>query len=174
VWRFVRGVIGNAVVWSGGWFVAAAGVFTTLAVTGIAHPDHWFDIVRGAAMFGVMGGISGTAFSLYIALRYRGQRLTNIHWLRFGLGGAVAIGIFVPSFIAFMRMVNGDPPLGAIPLLKNALVGVVFGGAAAAMSLRAAQLADRFLPAAGPRTSAVGAGGYQHVADERTTVAAER
>lgn len=98
--RRLRGVLGNALVWGGGWFAATFAVLATLRVFGFAPAESsWGDALRFALRSGVMGAIAGTAFSSFIALRYRGRRLSEISWVRFGIGGAVVTGLFVPAFL---------------------------------------------------------------------------
>ncbi len=110
--RRLRGALGNALVWAAGWFTAAFGLFTVLKLVGVAPEGAtWEGLVRMSAMVGVMGGLAGTAFATFIGLRYRGRRLSEISWVRFGLGGAVVTGLFVPSFIIVARLIAGDPAL---------------------------------------------------------------
>ena len=146
VYRRLRGVLGNAIVWGAGWFIVALIVTTAVGLIGGASLARWPDAVRGALMFGVMGGIASTAFSLFIALRYRGKRLSDISWIRFGIGGGIVAGLFVPTFIIVMRFLSGDPFLAVQALLRNGIVGLAFGGAAAAITMKVAQSAERSLP----------------------------
>lgn len=145
--RLIRGAVGNALVWGGAWFVSALAIFTTLKLTGVAHAP-WESAVRGAAMFAVMGTITGTAFSTYIGLRYRGRRLAEINWVRFGISGGILTGIFVPTFISFMRFIGGEGMLSLQALAFNGAVTAVLGGVAAAASIKLAQLGERRLPRA--------------------------
>jgi hypothetical protein len=142
--RIIRGAVGNALVWGGAWFVSALGIFATLKLIGVAH-GPWDGALRGAAMFAVMGTITGTAFSTYIGLRYRGRRLTEISWVRFGISGGILTGLFVPTFISIMRFLSGDPMLPLQALLFNGAVTAVLGGGAAGASMKLAQLGERRL-----------------------------
>ncbi len=145
--RRLRGALGNALVWAAGWFTAAFGLFTVLKLVGVAPEGAtWEGLVRMAAMVGVMGGLAGTAFATFIGLRYRGRRLSEISWVRFGLGGAVVTGLFVPSFIIVARLIAGDPALPLEALVDDAVLGVVFGGVAAGGSLWLAQRVAPQLP----------------------------
>ncbi len=145
--RRVRAVLGNAVVWGAGWFAAGMVVLTgfTIADGGFAAVS-WIPILKSAAKFGVVGAISGGAFSSFILLRYQGRRLASINWVRFGLGGGLVTGLFVPAFIVVMRLVSGDPFLPVRALVSNGILGAVLGGTAAGATLKLAQVADRLLP----------------------------
>jgi hypothetical protein len=145
--RRLRGVAGNALVWGGGWFAATFAVLAMLRIFDFAPPgSSWGDGLRFALRSGVMGAIAGTAFSSFITLRYQGRRLSDISWLRFGIGGAVVTGLFVPAFLVVARLLSGDDFLPLSALLRNGLFGAVFGGAAAGASLKLAQLAHSPLP----------------------------
>jgi hypothetical protein len=143
--RLIRGAVGNALVWGGAWFASSLAIFATLKLTGVAHAP-WDAALRGAAMFAVMGTITGTAFSTYIGWRYRGRRLAEINWVRFGISGGILTGLFVPTFISFMRFISGDPVLPLQALAFNGAVTAVLGGVAAAASLKLAQLGEKRLP----------------------------
>lgn len=147
VFRRLRGALGNALVWGVGWFTAAFGMFAALRLFGIlpAAP-FWEAYGEEAIKFGVVGGMAGGAFSSFIRWRYHGRRLSNISWVRFGIGGGVVTGLFVPAFIVVMRLLSGDPFLPLEALLSNGLVGAVFGGVAAGGSLKVAQFGDTLLP----------------------------
>jgi hypothetical protein len=67
-------------------------------------------------------------------------------WWRFGIVGGLVTGFFVPAFISFMRFISGEAPLSFESLFRNGMVGLVFGAAAAAASLRLAQFANAPLP----------------------------
>jgi len=147
IFRRLRGALGNALVWGVGWFTSAFTVFAALRVAGIIPPAiSWEAGLDTAIRLGVMGVIAGGAFSSVIRLLYHGRRLSEISWVRFGIGGAVVTGLFVPTFISVMRLIEGDGFLPLESLLTNGLIAAVFGGAAAGGSLKLAQLADTLLP----------------------------
>ncbi len=147
IFRTLRGVVGNALVWGAGWFAATLVVLATLRVIGAdSESGSWVPELQFAARSGIMGAIAGTAFATFIRLWYRGRRLSDLNWVRFGLGGALVIGLFVPAFLVVARLLSGDDFLPLSALLRNGFVGAVFGGAAAGVSLKLAQLADRYLP----------------------------
>jgi hypothetical protein len=140
----LRGAFGNAIVWGLGWFTAALAAFGALRVVGILTVP-WADVLVTAGKAGIIGGVAGGVFSSVIGLLYHGRRLSEISWVRFGIGGGVVAGLFVPIFLQLMNWFSGD---GLVPLelvLDDALLAVVFGGAAAAGSLKLAQRADTSL-----------------------------
>ena len=145
--RRLRGIVGNAIVWGAAWFTIAIAVFSVVHLLG--GTGSWLGLLQLALRCGVMGGIAGTVFSTFISLRYQGQRIANISWIRFGIGGGIVTALFVPGFIILMRFLSGDPPLAVNALLSNGLFGAVFGGAAAAGSIRIAQLAAGYVPGEG-------------------------
>ncbi len=151
LFRRLRGAVGNALVWGAGWFAFATVLFGLRQLFGAASPDDsWLDVIRTAARFGVMGTIAGGAFSSFIGLWYRGRRVSEINWVKFGLGGGVVTGLFVPTFIVVMRLISGDDFLPLRHLAFNGLVGAVLGGAAAAVSMKVAQLSQGLLSGRDP------------------------
>ena len=150
IWRRVRGAIGNAVVWGGAWAASAMVVFGVLRVTGILSEGHIGDAIFVAARFGVVGAIASVAFSSIVRLLYRGRRLSDISWIRFGIGGAVVGGVFVMGIIVVNKLVTGEPMVPIQSLLTNGLMAATFGGIAAAGSLRLAQRAEEVPTAAIP------------------------
>lgn len=144
--RRLRGTLGNAAVWAGGWFAVALAIFVTFRVLGGAPETSWVEGLEVAAKFGIVGGVAGTAFASAIRFLYHGRRLSEIRWVRFGIGGAVVTGVFMPVFFQTMNWLSGT---GLVPwelLLDDALLTAVFGGAAAAVSLKIAQHAAVALP----------------------------
>jgi hypothetical protein len=138
--------VGNALVWGAGWTACALVAFAALKVAGILSPSViWLDSIIIAGRFGVMGGIVGGAFSLLIGLLYRGRRLADISWVRFGLRGGIMAGLFVPTFLTAARLLSGDTFLPMENLLTNGLLSAAFGGVAAGVSLKLAQRANPLL-----------------------------
>ena len=140
--RRLRGALGNALVWGAGWSAAAFAVMVTMRLAGAMSDASWLQMFALAVKFGVIGTIAGGAFSAVIGLVYRGRRLSEINWIRFALGGAVVTGVFVPLFLQTMNLLSGD---GLVPwalVTDDAVLTAVFGGVAAACSLRLAQWAD--------------------------------
>jgi len=141
--RRLRGLLGNAVAWGGLWFLATLAVSTLLGI--FEGPFIWAGIWRGAARVGVVGGLSGVVFSTFIGLRYHGRRLSEISWVRFGLGGGVVAGLFLPALMFVGRTVSGDGPLALGKYLTRALLVAGFGAVAAAATMWLAQRGDRML-----------------------------
>jgi len=146
VFRRLRGAFGTAIVWAGGWCLATLAVFATVRVLGGFPGTSWVEGLEVAVKFGIVGGIAGTAFSSVISLVYHGRRLSEISWVRFGIGGAVVTGLFMPVFFQTMNWVSGDGLVPWVLVLDDALLTAAFGGAAAAISLKIAQHAAPALP----------------------------
>ncbi|MDP3675881.1 MAG: hypothetical protein Q8R44_12435 [Novosphingobium sp.] len=147
IFRRLRGALGNALVWGVGWFTAAFAGFAVLRVAGILPETlSWAQGLGVAIRFGIVGVFAGGAFSSVIRLLYHGRRLSEISWVRFGIGGAVVTGLFVPVFLQTMNLLSGD---GLVPwelVLDDGLGTAAFGGVAAAVSLKLAQRAVTVLP----------------------------
>ena len=144
IFRRLRGALGNALVWGVGWFTAALVLFATLRIAGI-FTVSWTDILVTAGRAGIVGGVAGGAFSIAIRLLYHGRRLSEISWVRFGIGGGVVTGLFVPVFLQIMNLLSGD---GLVPwalVLDDIPLTAVFGAVAAGGSLRLAQYAEAAL-----------------------------
>ena len=90
--RRLRGAVGNAVVWGAAWAGSALAVFGVLRITGVVPQGNIGDALFVATRFGVVGAIASLAFSGLVRLVYRGRRLSEISWVRFGIGGAVVAG----------------------------------------------------------------------------------
>ncbi len=139
--RRLRGAIGNAILWGAGWSALGLGVLAALRLAGAAPDLSVLDGVGLVAKFGIIGVVTGTAFSAAIGLLYRHRRLQDISAVRFGIGGAVLAGVFVPTFFQVMNVLSGD---GMVPMqyvLDDSVWATVFGGIAAAGSLKLAQRA---------------------------------
>jgi hypothetical protein len=169
LFRRLRGAVGNAVVWGAGWATLGFAVFATLKVAGILPAEaSWLDAVTLAAKLGIIGGVAGTAFSAVVGLLYRGRRLSDISAVRFGAGGALMAGLFVPAFFQVMNLLTGDGlvPMGLV--LDDILWAMAFGGIAAGASLTLAQRADTLLPGSSQdRSNLLGSGDLLAAADDR-------
>ncbi|HEX8451284.1 MAG TPA: hypothetical protein VF647_04250 [Longimicrobium sp.] len=147
--RRLRGAIGNVLVWGAGWTALALAVFAVLKSVGFLPAEViWLDGLGIAARLGVMGGIVGGAFSLAVGTLYRGRRLAEMSVVRFGVGGGVMAGLFVPLFLETMSVLSGG---GLIPpglILDDAALAALFGAVAAGGSLKLAQRAEHALPEA--------------------------
>lgn len=140
--RRLRAALGNALVWGAGWSAAAFVVMVVMRLAGAGDDMSLLHMIGMAVKFGVWGTIVGGVFSAVIGLWYRGRRLSEISVLRFAIGGAVITGVFVPLFMQAMNLLSGD---GLVPwslVNDDAVITAVFGGVAAAVSLKLAQRAD--------------------------------
>ena len=143
----LRGAIGNVLTWGVAWFGIALALFATLLIVGILPSTiSWGDVLVYAVRAGIVGAAAGGAFSTVIGLVYRGRRLSEISWVRFGIGGGIVTGLFVPLFLQTMNLLSGD---GLVPwglVLDDGLLTAAFGTVAAGGTLKVAQLADKTLP----------------------------
>ena len=136
----LRGIFKNAVVWGAGWGVLGTAVASIIRLTD--NLPLWQAILDGIGMgvrIGVVGGITGAAFAAFISAAYRGKRLSEIHWLKFGLGGLILGGLFVPAFLETMSLLSGG---GFVPfnLINDDMVmSALFGGITAAGTMLIAQ-----------------------------------
>jgi len=143
--RRLRGAFGNGLVWAGAWFTGALVLFATLRVTGVLTAS-WAQGLATAGRAGIIGGVAGVAFSSVIRLVYHGRRLSEISWVRFGIGGGVVTGLFVPLFLQLMNLLSGDGLVAWALVLDDIPLTAVLGAVAAGGSLKLAQIADRSLP----------------------------
>ena len=143
--RRIRGGFGTALVWGIGWMTAGLALLVTLRLVGV-FSFPWAELVVFALRMGIVGAVTGGAFSVVMSLLYRGRRLSGINWVRFGIGGGVVTGLFVPLFLQTMNLFSGD---GLVPwelVLDDGLWTAVFGGVAAGGSLKLAQIGETLLP----------------------------
>lgn len=175
--RRLRGALGNAVAWGAVWFGAALALGALRKFTGAASDSFsWLEALKGAMRASLVGGISGGVFSSVIALLYRGRRLADISWLRFGLGGGAVAGVFMPAFMFTMRTLNGDPPLSLDNYVRNGVIAGLFGGTAAAITMLLAQWSERrgAEPSRGDRDELLRAGGSSHARMDAERATASR
>jgi hypothetical protein len=142
--RRARAAMKNAVMWGIAWGALGFVTLLTLRTIGVYVPAYVtvLDALGMSIKFGVMGGITGAAFSVFISLFYRGQRLSEISWARFAVGGGIVAGIFVPAFLVIANVLTGSevPPLDAIR--SDIVFAALFGGIAAGASMWLAQRAE--------------------------------
>ena len=143
--RRLRGAFGNALVWAAGWVAVGVALLATLRVVGVLS-FSWEELTGFTVRLGIVGGVAGGAFAVVIRLLYHGRRLSEISWVRFGLGAAVVTGLFVPLFLQTMNLLSGDGLVPWMLVLDDAPLTAVFGGAVAGGSLKLAQLADAQSP----------------------------
>lgn len=145
--RTWRAVIGNAAVWGTAWAgLALSGMFGLRAVGLIPSSLRFIDLLGMALRIGFVGGLVGMAFATYLRFVHRGRRLADLSAVRIGIGIGIATGILVPSLMQLSSLATGG---GLVPwgLIDGDIVMVtLFGGIAAGVSVRLAQLASRIVP----------------------------
>lgn len=142
--RRLRAIALNGLVWGGAWFVGVMTLATTanlLEGRGL-RVEGWELAVPGGILFTV----AGVAFSTVVTLVLRGRKLSELNWMRFGLGGGVVSFFFLPTLVSVLRAFAGDDMLAVTKLLGTGALGFMFGSIAAAGTLKLAQLADRYSP----------------------------
>src|SRR5262249_10146387 len=139
--RGVRGALRNALVWGAGFSALGFGTFSVLRIAGVLS-GSWVYGLGLAARMGIIGFVAGGAFSSVIRLVYRGRRLRDINWVRFGIAGGIVTGVFVPLFLQTMNLVTGGGLVAWSLVLDDGIWGAVFGAIAAGGSLKLAQRAD--------------------------------
>ena len=136
----LRGAFRNAAVWGVAW--GAFGSAVAAAMRLIDKIPIGYALLDGLGMgirIGFVGAIAGTAFFAFISLVYRGRRLSDISWLRFGVGGAVLAGLFVPSFLQTMNLLTGGDLVPWNLVFDDAVYSALFGGITAAGTMILAQ-----------------------------------
>ena len=136
----LRAAVRNSVVWGVAW-----GAIGTVAATAMRLIDKIplghavLDAIGMGIRIGVMGGIAGAAFFAFISLAYRGKRLSEISWVRFGVGGAVLAGLFVPAFLQTMNLLSGGNMVPWHLVTDDMFFSAIFGGITAAGTMILAQ-----------------------------------
>jgi len=138
--RRIRAVFRNAVIWGAGWAAVPAALFTVLRLTGVV-PDSvsWHNGLGLAARFGIVGFVAGAVFSSVIGVAYRGLRLAEINWVKFGLAGGALTAVVVPLFLQTMNLLTDGHLIAWHLVLDDSLWTGVLGAVAAGGSLKIAQ-----------------------------------
>ena len=138
--RRFRGTISNAAVWGVSWTVLGFAATMVMRMTGIVDaPVSVPDALVTGLKIGLGGGIAGTAFSAFIAFRYRNRNIQDISWLKFGLGGAVVTAVSINTFVQAASLLGGG---GLVPwryAAPTTALFSVFGFGVAALSMKLAQ-----------------------------------
>jgi hypothetical protein len=140
--RFVRlrATFRNSLVWAAVWGTLGTGVATVMRlIDEIPFGRALLDGVGMGIRIGVVGAIAGAAFFGFISIAYRGKRLSEISWLRFGVGAAVVVGLFVPAFLQTMNLLTGGELVPWNLLYDDFVLSAVFGGITAAGTMVLAQ-----------------------------------
>jgi hypothetical protein len=136
----LRGAFKNAIVWGVSWGALGTVVTSTMRFMDKIPPANAIlDAIGMGIRIGFMGGIAGAAFAAFISLAYRGKRLSEISWARFGLGAAVLIGLFVPAFLETMNLLTGGHLVALSLVADDFLFSAAFAGITAAGTMKLAQ-----------------------------------
>jgi hypothetical protein len=136
----LRAAIRNAAVWGVGWGAIGSAVATTFRlVDKIPFGNALLDGIGMGVRIGFIGAIAGTAFFAFIGLAYRGKRLRDISWVRFGVGGAILAGLFVPAFLQTMNLITGGSLVPWNLVFDDSIFSAAFGGITAAGTMFLAQ-----------------------------------
>lgn len=137
----LKAIFRNAVAWGAGWTALGTAVATIFRLGDkIPFPLALLDGLGMGVRIGFAGAITGAAFAVFISTVYRGKRLAEISALRFGAGGLVLAGLFVPLFLETMSIITGG---GLVPfrlVADDMIYSALFGGITAAGSMKLAQL----------------------------------
>jgi hypothetical protein len=127
-------------MWGVTWGALGSAVAAVMRLTDkIPFGYALLDGIGMGVRIGVVGAITGAAFSAFISVAYRGQRLAEISAAKFGLGGAILGGLFVPAWLETMSLLTGG---GFVPfnlVADDFLFSAVFGGITAAGTMILAQ-----------------------------------
>jgi hypothetical protein len=136
----LRATFRNSVVWGLAWGTFGTGVASVMRlIDKIPFGHALLDGLGMGIRIGVMGGIAGAVFFAYISLAYRGKRLSEISWPRFGLGGAIVAGLFVPAFLQTMNLLSGGELVPWNLVWDDSIYSALFGGITAAGTMILAQ-----------------------------------
>jgi hypothetical protein len=136
----LRATFRNSVVWGLAWGTFGTAVASVMRLLDkIPFGSALLDGLGMGIRIGVMGAIAGAAFFAFISVAYRGKRLSEISWLRFGIGASVVAGLFVPAFLQTMNLLTDG---GLVPwhlVFDDFVLAAVFGGITAAGTMVLAQ-----------------------------------
>jgi hypothetical protein len=142
--RRLAAVVRNAVVWGVAWCALAFVTILVLRTIGVVVPATIgvLDALGMAIRVGVVGGLAGSAFAAFISLVYRGRRLSEINWVRFGIGGAIVAELFMLAFFAITNLASGSGFPRLDDILSDLIIAAAFGGISAGGSMWLAQRAE--------------------------------
>jgi len=136
----LRATFRNSVVWGAIWGTIGTGIAAAMRLADRIPFGH--ALLDGLGMgirIGFMGAIAGAVFFAFMSLAYRGKRLSEISWVRFGVGGAVVAGLFVPFFLQAMNLLTGGAMVPWRLVTDDLVLAAVFGGITAAGTMLIAQ-----------------------------------
>lgn len=129
IFRRFRGALGNALVWSGTWFLAAFPLHVLYWVAGIRYDPFWEGALGTMLAYAGGGFLAGGVFSLYLSIAGRNQRLKELKPGRIGLGSALAVGVVIPGAIWHF----GNPQIDVLSaIIISSTIGAFAGGTALA------------------------------------------
>jgi hypothetical protein len=155
--RRLRGTVGNALLWAGAWLLAAFPVTAVLPFIIDVLPNftYWVALTFLAPTFAVMGFISGSAFSFYLGIAGRDQRLNELSSGRVALGTGIAVGLLMAVFLVLFVALRGFP----IAWVPTILTSSIVGGVAGVTALGQVKIAQRGLPPGEEGRDELGSGG---------------
>jgi hypothetical protein len=131
--RRLRAIFKNAIVWGVAWGGLGTVVASLMRLNdNIPLLNAILDGIGMGIRIGIVGALTGAAFSTFISVAYRGKRLAEISAVRFGIGGAILAGVFVPTWMQTMNLLSGS---GMVPwnlVTDDIIFSTVFGGITAA------------------------------------------
>ena len=130
-------------IWGAGWGVLGTAVTLVLGATSTVDGVSFLDAIGMGVRIGVVGGIAGALFSTLISVAYRGRRIQDISWVKFGLGGAVVSAVGLPLFMQTASFLTGGGMVPWTNLYNDIAIFAAFGGVAAAASMKLAHIAAR-------------------------------
>ncbi len=143
----LRATFRNSVVWGVVWGTFGSAVATVMRI--YDRIPFGYAVRDGLGMgirIGFIGAIAAAAFFAFISVAYRGKRLSEISWLRFGIGGAIVAGLFVPAFLQAMNLLTGGELVPWNLLSDDLVLSAVFGGITAAGTMKLAQMDEAAHP----------------------------
>jgi hypothetical protein len=136
----LRAAFRNSLAWGAIWATFGSGVATIMRLAdGIPLGRAVLDGIGMGVRIGVVGAIAGAAFFAFIGVVYRGKRLAEISWVRFGVGATVLAGLFVPAFLQTMNVLTGGEMVPWHLVFDDLVLSAVFGGITAAGTMILAQ-----------------------------------
>ncbi len=145
--RRLRAIFKNAVTWGVAWGALGSAVAAVFRLNdNIPFGNAILDGIGMGVRIGVVGALAGAAFSTFISIAYRGKSLRDISWTKFGIGGALLAGAFVPAWMETMSILTGG---GAVPLnliTDDIVLSTLFGGITAAGTMLLAQRDEKKNP----------------------------
>ena len=136
----LRATFRNSLVWGVVWGTLGTAVASVMRlIDGIPLAHALLDGLGMGIRIGVVGAITSAAFFAFISVAYRGKRLSEISWVRFGIGGFIVAGLFVPGALQMMNLLTGGTLVPWNLVLDDFVFSAFFGGITAAGTMILAQ-----------------------------------